>query len=202
MRTQRSLRRFGAAAALNAAILGVVAGAAHAQDDAVLAPVDPAVTAALVADSVDVANGVSDLRLLAVLAVARAQIGKPYTFATRGPDSFDCSGLVDYAYRAAGYRIGGWTGAQVTAGTAVTDLSQMQPGDLVFIPGADGTLLAPGHVGLYVGDGLVIQATHTGDVVRITPLANWIDEIAAVRRIIGPRATDRSAIPGAATPDP
>ena len=93
--------RFGRAAvaiALTTIALATTAGVARAEDATVLAPVDPAVTAALLADSVDVAAGVSDVRVLTVLAMARAQVGKPYVFGARGPDGFDCSGLVDYVY--------------------------------------------------------------------------------------------------------
>jgi len=126
----------------------------------------------------------TDPRIVKVLWYALDQIGKPYLYGTRGPDAFDCSGLVDAAYRAAGLRVGPTTVQQQLAGHAVVDASQLVPGDLVLIPGADGTAIDPGHVGLYVGSGLVIQATHTGDVVRITSLSAWNGEIVAMRRII------------------
>lgn len=77
-------------------------------------------------------------------------------------------------------------------------VDQLAPGDLVFVPGSDGTTDKPGHVGMYLGNGLIVQATHTGDVVRITPLSSWAGEIAAMRRIIHPKPI---AAP-AATPAP
>jgi cell wall-associated NlpC family hydrolase len=90
-----------------------------------------------------------------ILAYAEAQLGKPYVYGEAGPDAFDCSGLAMMAYRAAGITIPrtaaaqwGW-GAQVPA-------SQVQPGDLAFFAGADGTPAAPGHVGIVLD-----PATHT-----------------------------------------
>jgi cell wall-associated NlpC family hydrolase len=180
----RLVRRAAAAGALSVALLAATATAASAQDASVLPPLDPGVQAILAKDSVDATAGITNVRLLAVLAVARAQIGKPYQFAARGPAAFDCSGFVQYVYRAAGYRIGGWTGAQLTDGKPVPDIAHLQPGDLIFIPGVDGTMTDPQHVGLYLGAGLVIQATHTGDFVRITPLASWYGQIVTIRRII------------------
>jgi cell wall-associated NlpC family hydrolase len=58
------------------------------------------------------------------------------------------------------------------------------PGDLIFIPGSDGTAANPGHVGLYLGQGLIIQAPHTGDVVKISSLDSWRSEIAKIRRVV------------------
>jgi cell wall-associated NlpC family hydrolase len=195
----RLVRGAAAAGALNVALLAATATAASAQDAAVLPPIDPAVQAILAKDSVDATAGITNARLLAVLAVARAQIGKPYQFAARGPNAFDCSGFVQYVYRAAGYRIGGWTGAQLTEGKPVPDVAHLQPGDLIFIPGVEGTMTDPQHVGLYLGAGLVIQATHTGDFVRITPLSNWYGQIVTIRRIIPPTATPAAVVAPPAT---
>jgi cell wall-associated NlpC family hydrolase len=82
-----------------------------------------------------------------ILAYAEARLGKPYVFGATGPDSFDCSGLVMMAYRAAGLAIPRTSQAQWTAGAQIP-ASQVQPGDLVFFAGADGTPAAPGHVGI------------------------------------------------------
>jgi cell wall-associated NlpC family hydrolase len=88
------------------------------------------------------------------------------TPATR-PTSAAAPALVQPAYRAAGITIPRTTSEQIVAGTAVTDVNQIQPGDLLFIPGSKGSPEHPGHVGLAIGDGLLIQAPHTGDVVKI-----------------------------------
>ena len=68
-------------------------------------------------------------------------------FGEAGPDAFDCSGLAMMAYRAAGITIPRTSQAQWAYGTQIP-ASQVQPGDLVFFAGADGTPAAPGHVGI------------------------------------------------------
>jgi cell wall-associated NlpC family hydrolase len=83
-----------------------------------------------------------------ILAYAEAQLGKPYIFGEAGPDAFDCSGLVMMAYRAAGITIPRTSQAQWDWGRRQVPASQVQPGDLVFFAGADGTPAAPGHVGI------------------------------------------------------
>ncbi len=94
---------------------------------------------------------------------AYAQLGKPYVFGAAGPDSYDCSGLTMAAWGAAGVNIGGhYTQWQWNA-TARVDRSQLQPGDLVFF-------YSLGHVGIYVGNGMVIHAPQPGDVVKLTAL--------------------------------
>jgi peptidoglycan DL-endopeptidase CwlO len=82
-----------------------------------------------------------------ILAYAEAQLGKPYIYGEAGPDAFDCSGLAMMAYRAAGIVIPRTAAAQWAYGTQIP-ASQVQPGDLVFFSGADGTPAAPGHVGI------------------------------------------------------
>lgn len=93
------------------------------------------------------------------LAFARAQLGKPYVWGATGPDSFDCSGLTQAAWKAAGVTLPRTTYDQVDAGTTVP-VSQAQPGDLVFFYD-DVT-----HVGIYIGDGKMIHAPKPGTQVR------------------------------------
>ncbi|MGW0813521.1 NlpC/P60 family protein [Streptomyces viridiviolaceus] len=93
------------------------------------------------------------------LAFARAQIGKPYVWGATGPDSYDCSGLTQAAWKAADVTLPRTTYDQVAAGTTVP-VSQAQPGDLVFFYD-DVT-----HVGLYIGDGMMIHAPKPGTYVR------------------------------------
>ena len=76
-----------------------------------------------------------------------------------GPASFDCSGLTMMAWAQAGVALAHYTGDQLHEGTAVDGFGAISPGDLVLIPGSEGTLANPGHVGLYIGDGLVLSAT-------------------------------------------
>ncbi|MFE2276066.1 NlpC/P60 family protein [Streptomyces sp. NPDC059454] len=93
------------------------------------------------------------------LAFARAQIGKPYVWGATGPGSYDCSGLTQAAWKAAGVTVPRTTYDQVDAGTTVP-VSQALPGDLVFFYD-DVT-----HVGIYIGNGMMIHAPKPGTYVR------------------------------------
>jgi peptidoglycan DL-endopeptidase CwlO len=103
-------------------------------------------------------------RAASAIAFAKAQLGKPYQYAASGPGSYDCSGLTMAAWGAAGVSLPHYSGAQYSMLPKVP-LNAMQPGDLVFW-GSGGSQ----HVGLYVGNGLMIHAPHTGDVVRVAPV--------------------------------
>jgi peptidoglycan DL-endopeptidase CwlO len=102
-----------------------------------------------------------------VISFAEAQVGKPYLWGGTGPDAFDCSGLVMMAYRAAGIFIPRTSQEQWLWGPRVP-ASQVEPGDLVFFAGSDGTPTAPGHVGLVIGNGQMIEAYATGFPIRIS----------------------------------
>ena len=115
----------------------------------------------------------------AAIAFAKAQIGKPYVFDTAGPDAYDCSGLVYAAYAAAGIHIARTT-YQWQQDGPVIPLSQIQPGDLLFSAGSDGTPTNPGHVVMYLGGGQVIQAPQTGQDVQVDPV-NFASVIVAIR---------------------
>jgi cell wall-associated NlpC family hydrolase len=104
----------------------------------------------------------------AAVSFSEAQLGKPYQWGGTGPDAFDCSGLVMMAYRAAGVDIPRTSQQQWLWGPQVP-ASQAEPGDLVFFAGADGTPTAPGHVGLVIGGGMMIEAFATGLPIRIAP---------------------------------
>jgi len=108
-------------------------------------------------------------RVATAIAFAEAQIGKPYCWGGQGPSCFDCSGLVYAAYSAAGIRIGRTT-YQWQQDGPVVPLTQLQPGDLLFSAGSDGTAASPGHVVMYLGGGRVIQAPQTGQDIQIDPL--------------------------------
>ncbi|MGH9060247.1 MAG: LysM peptidoglycan-binding domain-containing protein, partial [Acidimicrobiales bacterium] len=92
--------------------------------------------------------------------VALAQIGKPYLYGGSGPGSFDCSGLVMYAYAAAGIQLPHYTVAQYQGTTHISQ-AQLQPGDLVFYGGS-----APSHVAMYIGGGQVVSANTTGTTIQ------------------------------------
>jgi cell wall-associated NlpC family hydrolase len=103
------------------------------------------------------------------IAFALRQVGKPYRWGAAGPDAFDCSGLVYAAYAAAGIRIGRTTFQWRHDGPQVP-LSLIEPGDLLFYPGSDGTPANPGHVVMYLGGGQVIQSPQAGEDVQVDPL--------------------------------
>jgi peptidoglycan DL-endopeptidase CwlO len=100
------------------------------------------------------------------IAFAEQQLGKPYQWGATGPDAFDCSGLVMMAYRAAGIDIARTSQAQWATEQRVP-ASEVEPGDLVFFVGADGTPTSPGHVGLVIGNGEMIEAYATGFPIRV-----------------------------------
>jgi cell wall-associated NlpC family hydrolase len=123
--------------------------------------------------------------VVTAIVYAAEQLGKPYVLGGVGPDAYDCSGLVMMAYEAAGISLPRTTFQQVYAGTPVYSDSQLEPGDLLFTAGSDGTAENPGHVGMYIGSGLVIQAPQTGQDVEITPFSGyWQENIVAIRRIV------------------
>ena len=101
------------------------------------------------------------------ISFAEAQLGKPYQWGGTGPDAYDCSGLVMMAYRAAGVFIPRTADQQFLWGPQVP-ASQVEPGDLVFFAGADGTATAPGHVGLVIGPDKMVEAYATGFPIRIS----------------------------------
>lgn len=104
----------------------------------------------------------------AAVAFGLGQLGKPYVWGAAGPGSFDCSGLTQAAWAAGGVSLLHYTVDQLHEGQPVLPAMAL-PGDLVLIPGSDapGPGL-PGHVGLYLGDGLVLSAvdTQTGVAVQ------------------------------------
>jgi cell wall-associated NlpC family hydrolase len=117
-----------------------------------------------------------------VVAFARAQLGDPYVWGANGPDAWDCSSLTQAAWRAAGVTIPRTTQGQQNTGAAVPGISAMKPGDLIFTPGSDGSASDPGHVGLYIGHGALIDAPHHGVPVQIEQVSDWASKIVAIRR--------------------
>ncbi|MCG0066002.1 bifunctional lytic transglycosylase/C40 family peptidase [Streptomyces tricolor] len=101
----------------------------------------------------------------------------------------DCSSLMQQAYRAAGVNIPRVTYDQVAVGTRV-DIDHPKPGDLVFNAGSDGSDARPGHVGMYIGNGLIVEAPRTGLKTRIVTYSSWrnstnyMTRITEVRRVV------------------
>ncbi|MFD7972391.1 C40 family peptidase [Streptomyces clavifer] len=118
---------------------------------------------------------------------ALGQLDTPYQWGgsctdSHGPDPMgrcDCSSLMQQAYKAAGVTLTRTTYTQVKDGKSVS-VDALWPGDLLF---TEGTANTPEHVGMLIGQGLIIHAPRTGDVVRITTLAAWKSQILAARRV-------------------
>ena len=99
----------------------------------------------------------------ALIRYAARFTGTPYRWGGSSPRGFDCSGLVSFVYARFGVRMAHYTGAQYAAFPKVPR-NRLRPGDLVFFAGR-------GHVGIYVGRGRFIHATHSGDHVRVSKLS-------------------------------
>jgi cell wall-associated NlpC family hydrolase len=130
--------------------------------------------------------------VVAAITWATQQLGTPYSYGgdctqPRGGDpahQCDCSSLMQMAYRAGGITLPRSTVQQAQAGTPVNDLTRLHPGDLIFIPGSEGTAAVPRHVGLYVGDGLILHDPHAGSKTRLSPLERWAPQVAMIRRVV------------------
>ncbi|MFI9843572.1 NlpC/P60 family protein [Nonomuraea sp. NPDC051941] len=101
------------------------------------------------------------------LQFAFAQVGKPYRFGGTGPGSYDCSGLTQAAWRQAGVELPRTTWTQWSWGSARrVPLNALQPGDLLFSKGL-------GHMGMYAGNGKMVHAPQTGDVIKVVDLDDY-----------------------------
>lgn len=111
------------------------------------------------------------------IAAAKQQLGKPYVWNAKGPDSYDCSGLMQYVFRqATGQNIGSWTVPQESAGTIVS-VNDLQRGDLVFW----GPVGASYHVGLYLGNNEYLNALRPGTNVKIDHISSSFEPSFGVR---------------------
>jgi cell wall-associated NlpC family hydrolase len=109
--------------------------------------------------------------------------GTPYVWGGTSPAGFDCSGLTQYVYAQLGVQLPRTSEMQATVGTPVSSLAAAQPGDLVFFAGSDGTASSPGHVGIYAGNGEMIDAPHTGSAVEVQPVSS-AGPVVAIRRVL------------------
>jgi cell wall-associated NlpC family hydrolase len=100
-----------------------------------------------------------------VVQFVYAQIGKPYVFGGSGPSSYDCSGLTSAAWASVGIGIPR-TSQEQWAGLPHVPTSDMQPGDILVFNGA-------GHVGIYVGGGMMVDSPHSGLTVQKVALSGW-----------------------------
>ncbi|SCL46368.1 Cell wall-associated hydrolase, NlpC family [Micromonospora yangpuensis] len=108
-------------------------------------------------------DGVVNEAARVAIRTACAQVGKPYVFGSTGPNSFDCSGLTQYAYKAAGISLTHFTGAQWNEGKAIPR-NEARPGDLVFF------FSDLHHVGLYLGNDTMVHAARAGKPVNVSSI--------------------------------
>jgi cell wall-associated NlpC family hydrolase len=111
------------------------------------------------------------------VAYALSQLGVPYRWGGEGSDGFDCSGLSQAAYRAGGIELPRTAQAQYDAGPAVPPGVPLEPGDLVFFGSGPADV---SHVGILVDTGEMVDAPHSGAVVRVEPY-DWPDYLGATR---------------------
>lgn len=124
-------------------------------------------------------------------ALAKGFIGVPYLWGGDSPSGFDCSGLVQYVYRELGIDLPRTSQEQATVGIPVASLADAQPGDLVFFPGVDGTPMKPGHVGIYIGDGEMVDAPYSGSTVQVQPVGDPVE----IRRVIQAQPPNDGPLP-------
>ncbi|MFF3853028.1 NlpC/P60 family protein [Micromonospora sp. NPDC002575] len=108
-------------------------------------------------------TGVVSSAARTAIRTACAQVGDPYVWGATGPNSFDCSGLTQYAYKAAGIHLTHFTGAQWNEGRAIPR-SEARPGDLVFF------FSDLHHVGLYIGNDKMVHAPRAGKPVNVSSI--------------------------------
>ena len=145
-------------AAQQAAVTDALAGpalAAPSADELPLAPGSAAATA---------------------VTTALAQVGDEYVWGASGPDGFDCSGLISYAYAAAGVSVPRTSRTQAALGRAVSR-AELQPGDLVYF------YTPISHIGLYIGNGMMVHARTFGRPVAVTSVD--MEGYRGARRIVG-----------------
>ncbi|MFD4183674.1 NlpC/P60 family protein [Rhodococcus sp. NPDC058514] len=174
--TQRSVRRIAVASALTLGALAVSAGPALAEPVTISGigtfdiPGVPAQTIELpglpVVPGAPAAPAPAPLVSAGDKAVeaAASKIGSPYVYGAAGPSSFDCSGLVQWAFKQAGINLPRTSYDQAAAGTPVST-SALKPGDVVSFYGGS-------HSGIYAGNGEVIHAATSGTPVKRAPISS------------------------------
>ena len=113
-------------------------------------------------------NGEISSKGQAVVELAKKYLGTPYVYGGSSPSGFDCSGFVYFIYKNMGVTLNRVAADQMTNGTWVPK-NALQPGDIVGFANSSGYI---NHVGIYVGNGMMIHAPQTGDVVRYESIVN------------------------------
>ena len=133
-----------------------------------------------VSASISLSGSAGSAAASAAFAAAKTRLGDAYVYGASGPSTFDCSGLMQWAYAQAGVSLGRTTYDQETEGTAVASLADAQIGDLIIFNGGE-------HVGMYAGlnssgQPMVLHAPHTGTVVKYETIST-IGSVYTIRRV-------------------
>jgi cell wall-associated NlpC family hydrolase len=145
------------------------------------------------------AGGQAGPQALKAVQYALAQLGKPYEWAAEGPDSFDCSGLVQSAYRFAGVSLPRTARPQFRATKPVT-INALLPGDLLFFATNKSDWNTIHHVAIYLGKGKMLHAPTFGQNVKISPI--WWAEFFAATRVVPGKIAPVPTTPATTTPKP
>ena len=123
-----------------------------------------------------------------VVRTATSLAGSPYRYGGRGPDEFDCSGLVYYSYQAAGFNVPRTSAQQFRASTPV-GIDEARPGDLLFFRYGGKV----SHVGIYLGDQRFVHAPSTGGQVSVASLreTHYRDRFVGARQLHATQSYDR-----------
>ena len=116
-----------------------------------------------------------------IVQAALDQVGDRYVYGAAGPNAWDCSGLTMYAYGVGGVSLPHSSRAQYTMGVPVA-YGQWQPGDLLFFGGSAGSIH---HVAMYIGDGNIVHASHSGVPVLVAPVSNGGSDYFGSKRLLG-----------------
>jgi hypothetical protein len=125
--------------------------------------------------------GLSNVQRASLIAAALSKVGKEYVWGGAGPDVFDCSGLVQWAYRQAGILMPRTAAEQFLTGQHIP-LSSAAPGDLLFWTYDPNDPTFVDHVAIYLGGGMMVVAPHTGLNVEVVPVPT--DSMAGVVRVV------------------
>jgi cell wall-associated NlpC family hydrolase len=136
---------------------------------------------------------------LSAVKFALGQLGRPYVWGAEGPDTYDCSGLVQTAYASVGISLPRTARPQYLSTTSVP-VAAMLPGDLLFFGPDPRNWDSIHHVGIYLGGGRMVHAPTTGDVVRVAPV--WWAEFFGATRVVGALGGHGPAVPPVTTRPP